>query len=105
MMLSDLSGLKHYDPSTIEVLRRALGEVLADRRFYHQRFASALEIAEHLLVPAASGERDFERLKSSAFARLSDAAKLISTRAVSKNGVLRTGGGSRTSISRQCRGD
>jgi hypothetical protein len=70
MMPSDVSGLKHYDPSTIEVLRRALDEVLTDRRFSHQRSAAALEIAEHLLAQAASGERDLERLKSSAFAKL-----------------------------------
>jgi hypothetical protein len=75
MMPSDVSGLKHCDPSTIEVLRRALDDVLADRRFYHQRSASALEIAEHLLAQAASGERDLERLKSSAFAKLSAAAE------------------------------
>ena len=73
MMPSDVSGLKHYDPSTIEVLRRALDEVLTDRRFSHQRSAAALEIAEHLLAQAASGERDLERLKSSAFSKLSDA--------------------------------
>ena len=73
MMASDVSGIKHYDPSTIEVLRRALDEVLTDRRFSHQRSAAALEIAEHLLAQAASGERDLERLKSSAFSKLSDA--------------------------------
>jgi hypothetical protein len=56
-------------------LRRALDDVLTDRRFYHQRSASALEIAEHLLAQAASGERDLERLKSSAFAKLSAAAE------------------------------
>jgi hypothetical protein len=75
MMPSDVSGLKHYDPSTIEVLRRALDDVLSDRRFSHQRSASALEIAEHLLAQAASGERDLERLKSSAFAKLSAATE------------------------------
>jgi hypothetical protein len=57
-------------------LRRALDDVLTDRRFSHQRSApSALEIAEHLLAQAASGERDLERLKSSAFAKLSAAAE------------------------------
>jgi hypothetical protein len=75
MMPSDVSGLKHYDPSTIEVLRRALDDVLTDRRFYHQRSASALDIAEHMLAQAASGERDLERLKSSTFAKLSAAAE------------------------------
>ena len=71
---SDVSELKCYDASTIEVLRRALDEVLTDQRFYHQRSASTLEIAEHLLVQTASGERDLERLKSSAFAKLSAAS-------------------------------
>jgi hypothetical protein len=75
MMPSDVSRLKHRDPSTIEVLRRALDDVLTDRRFSHQRSASALEIAEHLLAQAASGERDLERLKSSAFAKLSAATE------------------------------
>jgi hypothetical protein len=47
--------------------------VLTDRRFSQRRSAAALEIAEHLLAQAASGERDLERLKSSAFSKLSDA--------------------------------
>jgi len=64
MMPSDVSGLKHYDPSTIEVLRRALDDVLTDRRFSHQRSASALEIAEHLLAQAASGERENSLFRS-----------------------------------------
>jgi hypothetical protein len=58
-----------YDPSTISVLRRALDEVLLDARF-HRKSASALEIAEHLLAQAKAGERDLERLKSSAFRKL-----------------------------------
>ena len=59
-----------YDPSTIATLRRALDEVLLDGRFYRRKSASALEVAEHLLAQAAAGERDLERLKSSAFATL-----------------------------------
>jgi hypothetical protein len=59
-----------YDPSTIATLRRALDEVLLDRRFYLRKSASALEVAEHLLALAASGERDLERLKSSTFKKL-----------------------------------
>ena len=58
-----------YDPTTISVLRRALDEVLLDARF-HRTTASALEIAEHLLALAKAGERDLERLKSSAFRKL-----------------------------------
>jgi hypothetical protein len=60
----------HYDPSTIAILRRALDEVLLDGRFYRRKTASALEVAEHLLAEAASGERDLERLKASAFEKL-----------------------------------
>jgi hypothetical protein len=58
-----------YDRSTITVLRRALDEVLLDARF-QTTSASALEIAEHLLAQAKAGERDLERLKSSAFRKL-----------------------------------
>ena len=56
-----------YDPSTISTLRRALDEVVNDIRFQRRKSLSALEIAEHLLAQAAAGERDLERLKSSAF--------------------------------------
>jgi hypothetical protein len=59
-----------YDASTIAILRRALDEVLLDERFHRRKSASALEIAEHLLARAAAGERDLERLKSSAFEKL-----------------------------------
>jgi hypothetical protein len=60
-----------YDASTIAILRRALNEVLRDGRFLRRKSVSALEIAEHLLAQAASGERNLERLKSSAFDMLS----------------------------------
>ena len=59
-----------YEPSTIATLRRALDEVVRDRRFHHRKSASALEVAEHILALAATGERDLEKLKSSAFERL-----------------------------------
>jgi UDP:flavonoid glycosyltransferase YjiC (YdhE family) len=59
-----------YDRTTIAVLRRALDEVLLDARFHRNRSASALEIAEHILAQAAAGERDLEKLKSSAFRKL-----------------------------------
>ena len=59
-----------YDPSTIATLRRALDEVLLDGRFYRRNPVSALEIAEHLLALAAAGERDLEKLKSSALEKL-----------------------------------
>jgi hypothetical protein len=60
----------NYDPATIAILRRALDEVLLDDRFHRRTAASALEVAEHILAQAAAGERDLERLKSSAFKKL-----------------------------------
>jgi hypothetical protein len=64
-----------YDMPTITILRRALSDVLTDRRFYnHEPPASALEVAEHILAKAASGERDLDRLRDSAFAKLGIAA-------------------------------
>src|SRR5258705_9096792 len=59
-----------YDAVTITILRRALYEIFTDPRFLDRRSASALEIAEHLLSQAATGERDFDRLKASAFNKL-----------------------------------
>ena len=69
-----MSIIQPYDAPTIAVLRRALDDVFADRRFIRQRSTSALEIAEHLLAQAAAGERDFDRLRASALAKLSEAA-------------------------------
>lgn len=66
--------IQPYDAPTIAVLRRALDDVFTDRRFSHRRSTSALEIAEHLLAQAAAGERDLDRLKASALAKLSEAA-------------------------------
>ena len=63
-----------YDAATIAALRQALDDVFADQRFIDQRSTSALEIAEHLLAQAAAGERDLERLKASALAKLNAAA-------------------------------
>ena len=74
------SGMS-YDPSTIATLRRALDEVLLDPRFYRRKSVSALEIAEHLLARAADGERDLERLKSSAFEKLTGNAQQSPSRA------------------------
>jgi hypothetical protein len=70
-----------YDPSTIAVLRRALDEVLADARFHRHPGASALEIAEQILAEAAAGERDLERLKASAFAKLTKKTNRLPDRA------------------------
>jgi UDP:flavonoid glycosyltransferase YjiC (YdhE family) len=66
----DIGSVMSYDPATIATLRRALDEVLFDERFYRRKSASALEVAEHLLAQAAAGERDLEKLKSSAFEKL-----------------------------------
>ena len=63
-----------YDASTVAAMRQALNEVVTDRRFLVRRSATPLEVAEHILQQAASGERDLNRLKSSAFEKLSAAA-------------------------------
>ncbi len=60
----------NYDAQMISAMRRALDEVFADERFVTQKSMSALEIAEHILWQAANGERDFDRLRASAFAKL-----------------------------------
>jgi hypothetical protein len=59
-----------YDASTVAVMRQALNEVVTDRRFLVRRSVTPLEVAEHILQQAASGERDLNRLKSSAFEKL-----------------------------------
>jgi hypothetical protein len=60
----------NYDAQLISAMRRALDDVFADPRFVTQKSKSALEIAEHILWQAANGERDLDRLKASAFAKL-----------------------------------
>ena len=62
-----------YDVSTVAVMRRALNEVISDRRFLVRKSVTRLEVAEHILRQAASGERDLNRLKSSAFKKLGTA--------------------------------
>ena len=54
-------------------MRQALNEIVADRRFLARKSVTTLEVAEHILQQAASGERDLDRLKSSALDKLSDA--------------------------------
>ena len=63
-----------YASSTISVMRQALNEIITDRRFLIRKSVTPLEVAEHILQQAASGERDLNRLKSSAFEKLSAAA-------------------------------
>jgi hypothetical protein len=48
--------------------------LVGNRRFLVRKSVTPLEMAEHILQQAASGERDLNRLKSSAFERLSAAA-------------------------------
>ena len=55
-------------------MRQALNEVVADRRFLVRKSLTPLEVAEHIFQQAASGERDLNRLKSSAFEKLGAAA-------------------------------
>ena len=69
-----MDASQRYDCVTIATLKRALNDVLADPRFFNRRSTSALEIAEHLLAQAAMGERDLDRLKASAFKKLTNQA-------------------------------
>ena len=73
--LRTMNNLKQkFDAPTVAVLRQALNEVVADRRFLVRKNVTPLEVAEHILERAASGERDLNRLKSSAFEKLGAAA-------------------------------
>jgi hypothetical protein len=63
-----------FDASTVAIMRQAMNEVIADRRFLARQSVTPLEVAEHILKQAASGERDLNRLKSSAFEKLATAA-------------------------------
>jgi len=63
-----------YDASTVAVMRQALHEVVTGHRFLMRKTVTPLEVAEHILGQAASGERDLNRLKSSAFVKMSTAA-------------------------------
>ena len=63
-----------FDSSTVAVLRQALNEVVTDRQFLARKTVTPLEVAEHILEQAASGERDLNRLKNSAFEKLGVAA-------------------------------
>jgi len=68
-----MTDLKQYDASTVAVLRQALNEIVADRRFLIRKSVTPLEMAEHILQQAAAGERDLDRLKYSAFEKLTTA--------------------------------
>ena len=59
-----------FDASTVAVMRQALNEVVTDYRFLTRKTVTRLDVAEHILEQPASGERDLNRLKSSAFEKL-----------------------------------
>ena len=63
-----------FDASTVAVMRQALIEVVSDHRFSMRKSVTRLDVAEHILEQAASGVRDLDRLKNSAFEKLSVAA-------------------------------
>ena len=63
---------QQYDSKTIAILRRAFDDIFTDPRFLTQKSTSALEVAEHLLAQAAIGERNLDRLKASAFNKLTN---------------------------------
>ena len=70
-----MNNLKQkFDTSTVAIMRQALNEVIADRRFLVRKSVTPLEVAEHILQQAALGVRDLNRLKSSAFEKLGTAA-------------------------------
>jgi hypothetical protein len=71
-MMTELK--QKFDASTVAVMRQALNEVVSDHRFSMRKSVTPLEVAEHILQQAASGERDLNRLKSSAFEKMSTAA-------------------------------
>jgi hypothetical protein len=63
-----------YDASTVALMRQALNDIITDRRFLARSSVTTLEMAEHILEQAATGERDLSRLKRSAFEELSAVA-------------------------------
>jgi hypothetical protein len=63
-----------FDASTVAVMRRAMNEVASDTRFLVRQSVTPLEVAEHILKQVASGERDLNQFKLSAFEKLSAAA-------------------------------
>jgi hypothetical protein len=63
-----------FDASTVATMRQALNEVVSDHRFSMRKSVTRLEVAEHILEQAASGVRDLDRLKNSAFEKLSATA-------------------------------
>jgi hypothetical protein len=71
-MMTELK--QKFDASTVAVMRQALDEVVSDHRFSMGESVTRLDVAEHILEQAASGVRDLDRLKNSAFEKLSTTA-------------------------------
>jgi hypothetical protein len=71
-MMTELK--QKFDASTVAVMRQALDEVVSDHRFSMRESVTRLDVAEHILEQAASGVRDLDRLKNSAFEKLSATA-------------------------------
>jgi len=71
-MMTELK--QKFDAFTVAVMRQALDEVVSDHRFLMRESVTRLDVAEHILEQAASGVRDLDRLKNSAFEKLSAAA-------------------------------
>lgn len=67
-------SMRKFDASTVAIMRQALNEVVADRRFLMRQSVTPLEVAEHILKQAASCERDPNRPKGSAFEKLATVA-------------------------------
>ena len=71
-MMTELK--QKFDAFTVAVMRQALNEVVSDHRFSMRKSVTRLDVAEHILEQAASGVRDLDRLKNSAFEKLSATA-------------------------------
>jgi hypothetical protein len=71
-MMTELK--QKFDSSTVAVMRHALDEAVSDHRFSMGKSVTQLDVAEHILEQAASGVRDLDRLKKSAFEKLCAAA-------------------------------
>jgi hypothetical protein len=58
------------DEAMTVMLRRILDDVLSDSRFITQTSISAFQVAEYIWRQTLMGERDFDRIKQSALARV-----------------------------------
>ena len=60
----------YLDEAKARMLRQVLDHVLTDPRFNAQTSVSAVQVAEHIWQQAALGVRDFDRMRCSALALL-----------------------------------